>query len=257
MRVPVISLLLLVGCTAREPLRALSADGAPADASADANGSRRDAPPRPDAPPACTMAVRPTMPDRAPAMAGTGWACAVADCADRGRTGNPCRDADLEPNDCLSGAARTGSRVGDILSNFGHWVDFALCPAGEVDWIGFDADEAQHVVALVTYRKGEGDLDAAIVDSAGRTLAVSQETSGLETVELDAPAKGRYWLVVLGADGQQSARYDFTIDLACGTGAPPCPSGHTCQMGRCRPPLPPDAASRPDAAVPRDAAARD
>ncbi len=251
------SLLLLAGCTAREPLRALSVDGPPTDASADANGSRRDAVTRPDAPPACTAAVRPTMPDRAPALSGTGWACAVADCADHGRTDNPCRDADLEPNDCMSGAARTGSRVGDILSNFGHWVDFALCPAGEADWIGFDAETGQHVVALVTYRKAEGDLDAAIVDGTGRTLATSQETSGLETVEIDAPAKGRYWLVVLGADAQQSARYDFTIDLACSAAAPPCPSGHTCQMGRCRPPPPPDAAARPDAGALPDALRRD
>ncbi len=195
------------------------------------------------------------MPERGLALGGSGWACASSDCADFTRANNPCRDADLEPNDCLSGAARTGSRVGDILPSFGHWVDFALCPAGDVDWIGFDAELGQHVVALMTYRKGEGDLDAAIVDAAGRTLASSQETTGLETVEIDAPAKGRYWLVVLGADAQQTARYDVTIDLLCGPGAPPCPAGHTCQLGRCRPPLPLDAGVRDgqarDASAPR------
>lgn len=244
MRAALIPLLWLTGCVAREPLRAAPADAPPADGSADAHVSRRDAAPRPDAPPACMAAVRPAMPERASPPAGTGWACAAADCADRGRAANPCRDADLEPNDCLSGAARTGSRVGDILSNFGHWADFSLCPASDVDWIGFDAEVGQHVVALVTYRKAEGDLDAAIVDAAGHTLAASQGTTGLETVEIDAPGKGRYWLVVLGADMQQTARYDFSIDVLCGVGAPACPAGHTCQMGRCRPPLPPDAGPR-------------
>lgn len=229
-----IVLLLALGCADRRPL-VLTTDG-PSDA-APADAAPDGPPPDARALRRCDASLAPELGrDGAPPDGSTGYACTVDECADR-RGDNRCLDRDLEPNDCPAAADGWRSVFGSrVLPTFGHWIDFAICPPGDTDWFGFEAERGRRYAGLLAYDPAEGDLDAAFLDASGQVFAT---TPG--ALELTAPLTGRYYFVVFGADRTQTGRYELDVHPLCADRAPVCPGGYECQGGRCR------VAPRPDA----------
>ncbi len=200
---------------------------------------------------------------------GVGYNCTEANCAAKAVENN-CLDRDLEPNDCPEAADDHGSFLGgDVLTGFGTWTKFSICPVGDVDYIGFDVEVGMAYRAVLIYDKRLGDLDMSVVDPAlrslgesltgGRVVETAHPQDVAEEVRFTATATGRVYLVAFGGNLVQTGTYRIYIAPTCSSSNPACPAGTACNTtnGACEgmgssgaPP-----ASGPDAGARRDGGA--
>jgi hypothetical protein len=132
-----------------------------------------------------------------------------------------CPDANLEPND---GPAPDGHPLAFTPTPdqpTPKIVKLAICPTGnsphtgkhDVDWFVVDnttGPSSLTLMAEIFYDITYGDLDVAILDSALHVLAVdgSAQTNGCAAALI---SQGRYYVVVAGANGVDSNRYEALI----------------------------------------------
>lgn len=185
----------------------------------------------------CASARRPmTSPrDGGVDQSGFGYSCTAANCADRSNVENNCLDKDIESNDCPEAADDHDSFIGGkSLARFGTWEHFAICPPGDLDYIGFDAEANQSYRIVVSYDKRLGDLDLALVDPQNKVLAESQTSMGQEEIRFTATATARYYMAVFGATAALTSTYNFYLAPICPAANPICPAGYTCRSnGAC------------------------
>jgi hypothetical protein len=113
-----------------------------------------------------------------------------------------CQDDRLEENDTLDSAYLT-----DDHENLQSLV---LC-SGNEDWYALIIPEGAVLLAEVSFRHSEGDLDLYAYDGLGRLLKSSISESDYEQIELaPLPDEDIIYLRVIGYDGAQ-ASYDLTL----------------------------------------------
>ena len=145
--------------------------------------------------------------------------------ADAGHTGVMCpggqvQDADLEPNNTPAQADQGTSHLGSSLlchpvaggpcDPFGAYTKFEICPSGDVDYYGMSLHAGDHIHIDVLFHVIVGDLDAAVIDSAGHYVVISAGTGDNESLDFTAPADGKYYLLVEGFMGQTNT-YDLNF----------------------------------------------
>ncbi len=203
---------------------------------------------------------------------GVGYNCTEANCEAKS-VDNNCLDRDLEPNDCPEAADDHSSFIGgkdDVLSGFGTWTNFSVCPIGDVDYVGFDVEMGMSYRTVVIYDKRLGDLDMSVVDptvksigeslTGGRIVDMSRPQDVAEEVRFTATASGRVYLVVFGGNQAQTGTYRIYIAPTCSSSNPVCPTDTTCNTtnGACEgmgASGAPPSSSVPDAGAARDGAA--
>jgi hypothetical protein len=129
-------------------------------------------------------------------------------------------DEDLEPNDTEQQADQGPSHLGsNILCHpqpsgpcdpFGSYTHFEICPRGDVDYYGMDLHAGDHIHVDVLFHVIVGDLDAAVIDPAGRFLVISATAGDNESFDFVAATAGRYYLLVEGFMNQTNT-YDLSF----------------------------------------------
>jgi hypothetical protein len=150
--------------------------------------------------------------------------------ADAGHMGVTCdpanaQDKDLEPNDTPAQADQGPSHLGsDILCHpvtggpcdpFGAYTKFEICRPGDADYISMGLHQGDHIHIDVLFHVIVGDLDAAIINSAGQYVVISAGNGDNESLDFTAPTDGKYYLLVEGFMGQTNT-YDLNFTKLSG-----------------------------------------
>src|SRR5262249_53909253 len=130
------------------------------------------------------------------------------------------QDKDLEPNDTPQeadqGTSHLGSNIlchpvsGGPCDPFGAYTKFEICKPGDVDYFGMSLHQGDHLQIQVIFHVIVGDLDAAVIDSAGHYVVISSGNGDNEMLDFTAPSDGKYYLLVEGFMGQTNT-YDLVF----------------------------------------------
>ncbi|MFO1062925.1 MAG: dockerin type I domain-containing protein [Pirellulales bacterium] len=111
----------------------------------------------------------------------------------------------LEPNNSTTAATLlTGSD--QTLSNL-------TVPAGDVDYFKLTSQSAGTLRVDLRFSNAQGNLDLRLLDSAGSTLARSNGTSDLETIQFAIQFGAVYYAVVERAAAEAGGPYSLQIDV--------------------------------------------
>ncbi|MEW5855245.1 MAG: PPC domain-containing protein [Myxococcota bacterium] len=120
-----------------------------------------------------------------------------------------CTDDAREPNDTSAAA---------VLVTPGTITGLQIC-ARDDDFFAVDVPAGGSLTASISFTHAEGDLDLALLDSAGNTITSSTGTTGTETVSYTATTAVR---VLIRAYGFLSAENDYSLTVTVTGGTPGC-----------------------------------
>lgn len=114
----------------------------------------------------------------------------------------------FESNNTLSSATNLGS-----ITENKQWGNLTLT-RGDKDFFKFTLGSAGSAASevLVNFRHSQGDVDAELLDSAGKRIAISQSVGDQERFSLEGLAAGSYSLRVYGYKGAVSPAYGLVIN---------------------------------------------
>jgi len=117
-------------------------------------------------------------------------------------------DDNYEPNNSIESAY-------DLTSDEWTWLS-------TIDGYGVLADDdwyeiyvtsgEERVVVDLRFTHADGDIDLALVDASGTTLATSASTTDEEYIDFTVPASGKYYIKVYLYSGNAGNTYDFWWD---------------------------------------------
>lgn len=114
----------------------------------------------------------------------------------------------LEANNTLA----TASDLGTITANK-TWSDLSITK-GDVDYLKFTLGSSGNGTSevLVNFQHSRGDIDAELLNSQGKRVALSQSVSDQERFSLDGLAAGTYFVRVYGYANATNPSYSLTIN---------------------------------------------
>lgn len=114
----------------------------------------------------------------------------------------------FEPNNTREAAKNLGAITGT-----GSWPGLSIT-TGDIDFFQFSLATAGNASSevLVNLRNSQGDLDAELLDSAGRRIATSQTASDQERLSLNGLAAGTYFVRVYGYNRASNPDYTLAIN---------------------------------------------